>query len=130
MHLRLTDCTGGLCTVRAVRADIVELPALRYRQCLSWLLTVESCVCVMGSGSPMKHRWIIVTMMLRLMMMMMRRRHMQPQWTLCNQNLEQQDDVNVITYGCSAHLLNLLAHDLEISNVTEHVVYVMYVKID
>jgi len=39
--------------------------------------------------------------------------------------VEQRDDVNVRTYGCSAHLLNLLAHDLEISNVKEHVVYVM-----
>lgn len=40
-------------------------------------------------------------------------------------NLEQREDIDVITYGCSAHLLNLLAHDMEISNVKEHIVYVM-----
>ena len=31
----------------------------------------------------------------------------------------------ILTYGCSAHLLNLLAHDLEIDNVKQHVVYVV-----
>ena len=40
-------------------------------------------------------------------------------------NLEQREDIDVITYGCSAHLLNLLAHDMEISNVKEHIVHVM-----
>lgn len=31
----------------------------------------------------------------------------------------------VLTYGCAAHLLNLLAHDLEIDNVKQHVVHVV-----
>lgn len=31
----------------------------------------------------------------------------------------------VLTYGCAAHLLNLLAHDLEIDNVKQHVVQVV-----
>ncbi|XP_073419754.1 uncharacterized protein [Dendrobates tinctorius] len=36
-----------------------------------------------------------------------------------------QDDTNVITYGCSAHLLHLLAKDLHILGVKEHVVEIV-----
>ncbi len=32
---------------------------------------------------------------------------------------------DVITYGCSAHILNLLAHDIEIPGIKEHVVQIM-----
>lgn len=39
--------------------------------------------------------------------------------------LEQREDVDVITYGCSAHLMNLLAKDLEIPNIKEQVVQVV-----
>ena len=41
------------------------------------------------------------------------------------QNLEEREDVDLITYGCSAHLLNLLAKDLEIPNIKEQVVQVV-----
>ncbi len=30
-----------------------------------------------------------------------------------------------MTYGCAGHILNLLAHDLEIGNIKEHVVYIV-----
>jgi uncharacterized protein YuzB (UPF0349 family) len=35
------------------------------------------------------------------------------------------DNIDVITYGCSAHLLNLLAKDLVVGNVKEHVVQII-----
>lgn len=38
---------------------------------------------------------------------------------------ESETHKGLITYGCSAHLLNLLAHDLEIPNVKAQVVYVV-----
>jgi Protein of unknown function (DUF 659)/hAT family C-terminal dimerisation region len=38
--------------------------------------------------------------------------------------LQEREDVDVVTYGCSAHLMNLLAKDLEIENIKEHVVRV------
>jgi len=41
------------------------------------------------------------------------------------ENLQQREDVDLITYGCSAHLLNLLAKDLEIPNIKEQVVQVV-----
>ena len=41
------------------------------------------------------------------------------------QDLQLREDVNVIAYGCSAHLLNLLAKDLEIPNIKEQVVNVV-----
>ena len=34
-------------------------------------------------------------------------------------------DLDIITYGCSAHLLNLLAHDVEIAGVKNHIVQVV-----
>lgn len=40
-------------------------------------------------------------------------------------DLELRENVNVITYGCSAHLLNLLAKDLEIANIKEQIVHVV-----
>jgi hypothetical protein len=40
-------------------------------------------------------------------------------------NLESRSDIDVVSYGCSAHLLNLLAQDLEIDNVKEHIVHVV-----
>jgi hypothetical protein len=39
--------------------------------------------------------------------------------------LETEQDLNLITYGCSAHLLNLLAEDINIANVKEQIVYIM-----
>lgn len=39
--------------------------------------------------------------------------------------LEEKDDTDLVTYGCSAHILNLLAHDLELPNVKEQVVDVV-----
>jgi len=41
------------------------------------------------------------------------------------ENLQQREDVDLITYGCSAHLLNLLAKDLEIPDIKEQVVQVV-----
>jgi Protein of unknown function (DUF 659)/hAT family C-terminal dimerisation region len=35
------------------------------------------------------------------------------------------DNPDIITYGCSSHILNLLAHDIEIPGVKEHVVQIM-----
>lgn len=37
------------------------------------------------------------------------------------EELAKGDIEDVITYGCSAHLLNLLAHDLEIAGIKEHI---------
>lgn len=37
------------------------------------------------------------------------------------EELAKKDIKDVITYGCSAHLLNLLAHDLEVVGITEHI---------
>ena len=41
------------------------------------------------------------------------------------QKLETRDDVDVIMYGCSAHMLNLLAQGLAIPNIKEQVVQVV-----
>ena len=38
--------------------------------------------------------------------------------------LEEQNE-DLVTYGCSAHLLNLLAHDVEIPDVKEHILQIM-----
>ena len=38
---------------------------------------------------------------------------------------ERSGGQDVITHGCSAHLLNLLAHDVEIKGVKEHVVQIV-----
>lgn len=40
-------------------------------------------------------------------------------------NLDQEDNMDVISYGCSAHYMNLLAKDVEIPGVKDHVVQVM-----
>jgi len=40
------------------------------------------------------------------------------------QELEQREDLDLITYGCSARLLSRLAKDLEIPNIKEQVVQV------
>lgn len=37
----------------------------------------------------------------------------------------KDNGLNVITYGCSAHLLNLLAHDMEITGIKDHIVQVV-----
>lgn len=37
----------------------------------------------------------------------------------------EENIANLLKYGCSAHILNLFAHDLEISNVKKHVVCVV-----
>lgn len=39
--------------------------------------------------------------------------------------LLEESKLNVMTSGCSAHILNMLAHDLEVPNVKDHVVYVV-----
>jgi len=41
------------------------------------------------------------------------------------ENLQQREDVDLITYGCSAHLLNLPRNDVEIPNIKEQVVQVV-----
>jgi len=61
-HASAVDCLSvtvqvDYLPVRAARADIVELPALRYRQCLSWLHTVESSAC---HGSWQSHEAQVV----------------------------------------------------------------------
>lgn len=40
--------------------------------------------------------------------------------------IESNYDENIITYGCSAQILNLLAHDLgrDYENITKHIVQV------
>ncbi|QQP50145.1 Transposase, partial [Caligus rogercresseyi] len=41
-------------------------------------------------------------------------------------NLEETlEHKKLVTYGCSAHILNLLAHDLEIPNIKDQVVHVI-----
>ncbi|KAJ8881665.1 hypothetical protein PR048_018151 [Dryococelus australis] len=40
-------------------------------------------------------------------------------------DLEENEDLNVITYGCSAHLSNLLTKDLQVPNLKEHVVEIV-----
>lgn len=37
------------------------------------------------------------------------------------QELARDDEAGIITYGCSAHLLNLFAHDIELPGVKEHI---------
>ena len=40
--------------------------------------------------------------------------------------LEKVDDgIDVITYGCSSHILNLLAKDMEIVGVEDHIVEIV-----
>ncbi len=38
---------------------------------------------------------------------------------------ELENELKLVTYGCTAHILNLLAHDPEIGNIKEHVVYMV-----
>ena len=44
---------------------------------------------------------------------------------LMRKTLEENTDSKVITYGCSAHILNLLCKDLQIPDVKEHVVQIV-----
>lgn len=39
--------------------------------------------------------------------------------------LQSDPDLNLIAYGCSAHLLNLLAEDLNIPDIKEHILFVV-----
>ncbi|KAJ8035218.1 putative AC transposase [Holothuria leucospilota] len=39
--------------------------------------------------------------------------------------MEDDDERDLVTYGCSAHLLNLLAHDLEVPNVKDQILHVI-----
>lgn len=39
--------------------------------------------------------------------------------------MEEDEESDLVTYGCSAHMLNLLAHDVEVPNVKEQVVHVV-----
>lgn len=47
--------------------------------------------------------------------------------TKTRQLLEQETDLSIITYGCSAHILNLLANDYQcnFTGVKQHVLYVV-----
>mgnify|MGYP000117808826 CR=1 FL=1 len=45
--------------------------------------------------------------------------------TKMRQILEHNDDLDLITYGCSAHVLNLLSHDFQMPDVTKHVISVV-----
>ena len=38
---------------------------------------------------------------------------------------DTKDYIDVVSYGCSAHILNLLAKDLELPTVTDHVIQVI-----
>lgn len=38
--------------------------------------------------------------------------------------IKEREDIDVVTYGCSAHLLNLLAKDLEIVSIKEQIIQV------
>lgn len=40
-------------------------------------------------------------------------------------SISRSTELNIITYGCAAHILNLLCKDLEIVNIKEHVVYIV-----
>ena len=40
-------------------------------------------------------------------------------------NIEFRSDVDVVTYGCSAYLMNLVAHDLKIDNVKDHILQIV-----
>lgn len=44
--------------------------------------------------------------------------------TSMRSELQKDDAYDVLTYGCSAHLLNLLSQDLNIPNVKEHIVHI------
>ncbi len=37
--------------------------------------------------------------------------------------LEQEDELKLVTYVCTAQILNLVVYDLEIGTIKEHVVY-------
>ena len=41
------------------------------------------------------------------------------------QQLAEDSDADIISYGCSAHYLNLLAKNVEISGVKEHIVQIV-----
>ena len=41
------------------------------------------------------------------------------------EQLRENEDLNLITYGCSAHLLNLLAHDVQVQACKENIVKVI-----
>lgn len=41
------------------------------------------------------------------------------------QELDKDNQLDLLTYGCSAHLLNLLAQDLKTDDVKEHIVYIV-----
>ncbi|CAH2090930.1 unnamed protein product [Euphydryas editha] len=45
--------------------------------------------------------------------------------TKMRRELEMQEDIDIIQYGCSAHFLNLLAEDVEVKEVTKHVINVV-----
>jgi hypothetical protein len=41
------------------------------------------------------------------------------------EEIKNEDNSNIITYGCSAHMMNLLAHDLQVSEVKSHIVQII-----
>ena len=45
--------------------------------------------------------------------------------SVLRRNLENNERVDVIQYGCSAHLLTLLAHDITTASVHKHVVKIV-----
>lgn len=44
---------------------------------------------------------------------------------LMRKTVEEKSKAKVITYGCSAHFLNLLCKDLQVKNIKEHVVQIV-----
>jgi len=44
---------------------------------------------------------------------------------LMRKNLEELEELNIIQYGCNAHILNLLSHDLEIPNVQANILKII-----
>ena len=45
--------------------------------------------------------------------------------SVLGRNLQNNEQVNVIQYGCSAHILNLLAKDVTLANVQKHVLKIV-----
>lgn len=50
---------------------------------------------------------------------------MPPTFVKMRRQLAEDSDADIISYGCSAHYLNLLAKDVEISGVKEHIVQIV-----
>ena len=50
---------------------------------------------------------------------------MQRMWEKMRHNLATDESTDAVTYSCSAHQLNLMSWDLEVSGVKEKIVFVV-----